>query len=264
MHAWIIDAFTDTQFAGNPAGVVLLDAPADPVWMQQLAAELRHSETAFVRPIESGYELRWFTPAVEVDLCGHATLATAHALASSGLDGPFEFSTRSGPLTATIDGDGLIALDFPAKVVQPAEVPDGLLDTLGAGSIEGCYSNGIDWLIELASTSELSALAPNFAALAAIPCRGMVITAVADEGAEYDFGSRFFAPRVGVDEDPVTGSAHCALAPFWAERFGRNVLAAAQLSARGGRLEVEVRGDRVLLRGRAVTVLRGELASTGH
>jgi PhzF family phenazine biosynthesis protein len=258
VRAFVVDAFTSAAFAGNPAGVVLLDEAADASWMQALAAELKHSETAFVRPRDDGtYDLRWFTPAAEVDLCGHATLATAHVLHASGAPGPYVFDTRSGLLTATVHGAS-IELDFPATPVHPSGEPDGLADALGTRPV-GTYSNGTDALVEVADAGTVAALTPDIRALAAVECRGVVVTAAASPGADHDFVSRFFAPRVGVDEDPVTGSAHCALAPFWADRLGRTRMVGEQLSPRGGRVGVEVRGERVLLSGSAVTVLAGDL-----
>jgi PhzF family phenazine biosynthesis protein len=259
MRALVVDAFTDVAFRGNPAGVVLLDAAADPAWMQQVAAELKHSETAFVRRRDDGdHDLRWFTPAVEVDLCGHATLASTHALAEGGAGSRFRFHTRSGILTTTVDGDGLIGMDFPAQPPAPIEEPAGLQDALGV-RVRGVYGNGIDVLAEVEDESVVAGLAPDVEALRAVECRGVTVTAAAAEGGDEDFVSRFFAPRVGVAEDPVTGSAHCLLTPFWAARLGRSTMSARQLSVRGGRLRVELRGERVVLRGSAVTVLEGTL-----
>jgi PhzF family phenazine biosynthesis protein len=226
--------------------------------MQSVAAELRHSETAFVVPRDdNGFDLRWFTPVAEVQLCGHATLATAHVLAGRGGAGPFAFHTHSGVLTAGVVA-GEIELNFPAQSPAPIDPPPGLADALGV-SPTATFGNGVDVLVEVADEQAVRELAPNITALARVDCRGVIVTATADEQPDTDFVSRFFAPRVGVNEDPVTGSAHCALAPFWAQRLGRNSLVGAQLSARGGRVGVEVRGDRVLLRGRAVTVLDGSL-----
>ncbi len=261
MRAFVVDAFTSSAFAGNPAGVVLPPEPVDAAWMQQVAAEFRHAETAFLlaRP-DGSYDLRWFTPLVEVDLCGHATLASAHVLASIGVPGPITFHTRGGPLTATMDGAAIV-LDFPACPVTSVDEPDGLSAALGIEML-GVYANGTDLLVEVADAARVAAVSPDFAALAAVECRGVIVTAPAAIGAaedDHDFVSRFFAPRVGVDEDPVTGSAHCALGPFWGARLGRDTLTGVQLSARGGRVGVELRGSRVLLRGSAVTVLDGEL-----
>jgi PhzF family phenazine biosynthesis protein len=237
--------------------VVLLDAPSSDEWMQDVAAELRHSETAFVVPRADGsYHLRWFTPVAEVRLCGHATLAAAHVLASRGANAPFAFHTHSGVLTAAVD-DGNVTLDFPSQPPAPIDEPDGLADALRVAP-RATYGNGVDVLVEVADEATVRGLAPDIAALRGVDCRGVIVTAAADR-TDADFVSRFFAPRVGVDEDPVTGSAHCALAPFWAQRFGRRSLVGAQLSPRGGRIAVDLRGDRVLLHGRAVTVLDGSL-----
>jgi PhzF family phenazine biosynthesis protein len=259
VRIFVVDAFTDHAFSGNPAGVVLLDDAADAGWMQHVAAEMRHAETAFVRSRPAGgFELRWFTPAAEVDLCGHATLASAHALRSDGAAGPFSFHTRSGVLTAAVAGDGTISLDFPAKPVRAVDEPAGLADALGAAPV-GVYGNGMDLFAELADEAAVAALAPDLHALAALEHRGVCVTAVAGTGTDGDFVSRFFAPAVGVDEDPVTGSTHCALGPFWAERLGRARLTGVQRSHRGGRVGVILDGGRVTLIGQAVTVLDGEL-----
>jgi PhzF family phenazine biosynthesis protein len=237
---------------------VLLDSPADAAWMQHVAAELRHSETAFVVPrSDGGYDLRWFTPLAEVRLCGHATLAAGHVLAERGARGPFAFHTHSGVLTAALD-DGDIVLDFPAQPPVPVGTPVGLAAALGVKPLAS-YGNGVDVLVEVADEATVRSVIPDIEALHDVECRGVIVTAQADEGSDADFVSRFFAPRVGVDEDPVTGSAHCALAPFWSQRLGKTALVGAQLSPRGGRIAVELRGERVLLRGRAVTVLDGSL-----
>ena len=259
MRAFVVDAFTDVPFHGNPAGVVLLDEPAAADWMQAVAAELKHSETAFAlqRP-DGDHDLRWFTPAVEVDLCGHATLATTHTLARAGAGPSFVFHTRSGPLSAQVLDDGSITMDFPAQPPHPVDEPAGLTEALGAPA-RSVHGNGIDVLVELADEPTVAGLAPDIAKLRRVDCRGVTVTAPAS--GDGDFVSRFFAPRVGVDEDPVTGSAHCMLAPFWAARLNRSAMMARQLSARGGRLGVEVHGDRVMLRGRAVTVLDGSLTA---
>lgn len=268
MRMLVVDAFTDRPFGGNPAGVCPLETPADPEWMQRVAAEMRHSETAFVRPVDEAdadYELRWFTPVVEVALCGHATLATAHALYDTGLfpaDRPVRFRTlRSGVLTVTRDAGGSLEMDFPARPPEQAPAPEGLAEALGAEI--GWTGRNVenDLLVEVADEKTVRGLAPDVAALARIDARGVVPTAVADPGRDYDFVSRFFAARVleGDGEDPVTGSAHCMLAPFWAGRTGRDELTGYQASARGGRVGTRLRGDRVILTGRAVTVLDGDL-----
>jgi PhzF family phenazine biosynthesis protein len=256
---FVIDAFSDVAFRGNPAGVVLVDAPVEPSWMQDVAAELKHSETAFVSSRRDGaYDLRWFTPLAEVDLCGHATLATTHALASIGIGSPFVFMTRSGPLRTSFTRDGAIEMEFPAQPPEPIDPPAGLVDALGVTPVS-VHGNDTDLLVELPDAATVARLRPDIAALRELECRGVAVTAAAEDGADHDFVSRFFAPRVGVDEDPVTGSAHCALAPFWSARLGRTSMTGVQLSARGGRVGVEVNGDRVVLRGRAVTVLEGTL-----
>ena len=263
-----VDAFTSEPFRGNPAAVCLLDAPRDVAWMQAVAAEMNLAETAFVSPENGAHRLRWFTPAVEVPLCGHATLASAHVLWDVGAVGaPDEIrvETLSGRLTAALE-DGWIRLDFPALPPrsEACTPPDGLLDALGIDSARvhevprPHASDGPSWLAELASEAELLALRPDFRALAAI--RGHAVIATArGTGSGRDFVSRFFAPKLGIDEDPVTGSAHCSLAPFWCARLGRDTLTGVQLSARTGIVRVRTRGARVELSGQAVTVLRGEL-----
>jgi PhzF family phenazine biosynthesis protein len=250
----VIDAFTDVPFRGNPAAVCVVDEPEDEGWMQRVAREMNLSETAFVRPIERGYELRWFTPRTEVKLCGHATLASAFALwATDALahDVAARFHTLSGWLTCRREGDW-IAMDFPARPVEPAEPPAGLCEALGCRPV-AAGANGMDLLVELADAAAVRALRPNFAALADLPVRGAIATSRGDEPG-IDFVSRFFAPAVGVEEDPVTGSAHCALGPYWSARLGKADLVARQVSPRGGTLRVGVRGERVELRGQAVRV----------
>ncbi|MBL8726962.1 MAG: PhzF family phenazine biosynthesis protein [Planctomycetes bacterium] len=254
-----VDAFADRAFTGNPAAVCLLTASRPARWMQAVAAEMSLSETAFVRPTARGFSLRWFTPRTEVDLCGHATLATAHVLWEEGIAaaaGRLRFQTRSGVLTAGRHGAG-VELDFPARVATACRPPAGLLGALGVKP-RAVARNQDDLLVELASAAQVRAVAPDLATLAQLPVRGVIVTARAADR-RHDFVSRFFAPRVGVDEDPVTGSAHCALAPYWAAKLGRAALRGHQASARGGTVEVELRGDRVLLRGGAVTVVRGQL-----
>ncbi|WP_067829275.1 PhzF family phenazine biosynthesis protein [Actinomadura kijaniata] len=268
MRMLIVDAFTDRPFGGNPAGVCLLEAPADPAWMQRVAAEMRHSETAFVRPLadaDADFELRWFTPVVEVALCGHATLATAHALYATGTvppDRPVRFRTlRSGVLTVARTADGGLEMDFPARPPEPAPAPDGLAEALGVPIGWTGRNAEQDVIVEVADERTVRELTPDIAALARIDARGVVPTAAAAPGQGHDFVSRFFAARIleGDGEDPVTGSAHCALAPFWAARLGRDELTGYQASARGGLVGTRLRGDRVLLSGRAVTVLDGTL-----
>jgi len=254
-----VNAFTDRPFAGNPAAVCLLDCLPDDRWLQHVAAQMNLSETAFLLPEAGEFRLRWFTPAVEVDLCGHATLAAAHVLWEAGRlapERPASFRTRSGPLTATRDGDR-IEMDFPALRPEPCPPPAGLAEALGAAPTAVCR-NRMDYLVELSSAADIRELRPDFARLAALPVRGVIVTARGDDGA-HDFVSRFFAPAVGVAEDPVTGSAHCCLGPYWGERLGKTDLRAFQASARGGVVSVRLVGDRVRLGGRAITVLRGEL-----
>jgi PhzF family phenazine biosynthesis protein len=260
IKCWQVDAFTDRPFAGNPAAVCWLESEADAAWMQAVAAEMNLSETAFVRRLAEGFELRWFTPAVEVDLCGHATLATAHALWTTGIaesGPPLRFHTRSGILTCTRT-DGFIELDFPSLPASAASPEHGLLDALGVDDPEFVGKTRFDYLVVLDSPEKVRSLRPEFRKLAAVPARGVIVTARCHEP-PYDFISRFFAPAVGVDEDPVCGSAHCCLAPFWAERLQKQELLAYQASARGGVLRLRLNGDRVILGGQAVTVWQGEL-----
>jgi PhzF family phenazine biosynthesis protein len=254
-----VDAFTDTPFAGNPAAVCLLPAPRDEGWMQSVAREMNLSETAFLVRQADGYALRWFTPAVEVALCGHATLASAHVLWEDGhlpSAQQARFHTRSGLLTGDRAGEW-IELDFPAKREEPAQAPAGLAEALGAAP-KYVGRNQFDYLVEVDGESTVRGLTPNHAALAALPVRGVIVTSRADSS-DYDFVSRFFAPGSGVPEDPVTGSAHCALGPFWQSRLGKSDLVAYQASPRGGVVRVRVAGERVKLGGKAVTILRGEL-----
>lgn len=264
-----VDAFTNRPFGGNPAAVCVMEGPAEEGWMQGVALEMNLSETAFLYPEpadQGAYRLRWFTPKAEVDLCGHATLATAHALWSEGhLDRsvPARFHTKSGPLTATLR-DGWITLDLPATPLcrpgaSPVRAePDELARVFG-GEVEHVGFSKFDGFVVLATERALRELRADTAAVAALPVRGVIVTAKA-ETPGFDFVSRFFAPSVGVDEDPVCGSAHCCLGPYWGERLGKSDLVAYQASPRGGVLKVGLRGDRIYLSGQAVTTLRGELA----
>lgn len=256
-----VDAFTAEPFRGNPAAVCVLPAARDAGWMQLVAREMNLSETAFlVRRADGSYDLRWFTPAVEVDLCGHATLASAHALWESGelaAEAQARFHTRSGLLTAERLADGWIELDFPATVPAEGEVPAELATALGITPRRVLRSH-FDYLVEVNDETAVRALAPDFGVLRRLQVRGVIVTARA-ETAPYDFVSRFFAPGAGIDEDPVTGSAHCALAPYWAPLLGKQEFRAYQASARGGELRVRLAGDRVKLAGQARTMLRGEL-----
>ena len=257
-----VDAFAATLFSGNPAAVCLLEEPRDAVWMQSVAGEMNLSETAFLRGRPDGaFDLRWFTPAVEVDLCGHATLAAAHVLWEQGVGGPpgeLRFHTRSGLLAARRCGDW-IQLDFPADPARPAAAPHGLLAAL---DVEPRYlgRGRFDYLVEIESEAAVRGLRPDLHRLRAVDTRGVIVTARASTPG-FDFVSRFFAPASGVDEDPVTGSAHCCLGPYWSRRTGRDDLTAYQASPRGGVVRVRVGGDRVLLLGQAVTVFRAEFAS---
>jgi PhzF family phenazine biosynthesis protein len=258
----VVDAFTDEPFRGNPAGVCLLDEPAPADWMQAVAAEMRHAETAFLVPGDGAWGLRWFTPVLEVDLCGHATVASAHVLWTLGrapLDRAIAFDTRSGRLGARRDG-AWIVLDLPVDRPAPAEVPPTLVGALGVEPerVATILRARFDWLVEVDAAATVASLAPDLVALRAIPSRGVIVTAPGDAPG-VDFVSRFFAPAAGVDEDPVTGSAHCALAPHWAPRLGRPDLVGRQLSPRGGTVRVRLGDDRVEVGGRAVTVLTGEL-----
>lgn len=253
-----VDAFADHLFAGNPAAVCLLDVWPDTETLRRAAGENNLSETAFVIPGAKGkWAIRWFTPAVEVDLCGHATLAAAHVLFEErGLGGEdLVFTSRSGDLRVERLADGALGMDFPVATTTPAGVSPTLVEGLGGYPTE--VGTGVDCLCVFDVEAMVRELQPDFRVLARLPYRGIVVTAPADE-AGVDFVSRFFAPAAGVDEDPVTGSSHCALAPFWAKRLGKNRLEARQLSERGGRLTCEARGNRVFLEGRALTYLRGE------
>ena len=254
-----VDAFTDKAFAGNPAAVCLLTEPRDAAWMQAVAREMNLSETAFLLREADGYRLRWFTPAVEVELCGHATLASAHTLSEAGELKPNEqarFHTLSGLLTAERKGDW-IELNFPAQPVEPTSAPLDVARALGATPIfVGRYR--FDFLVEVQSEQVLRTIKPDFALVQKLPARGLVVTS-RSTSPDYDFVSRFFAPQVGVPEDPVTGSAHCALGPYWSGKLKKTEFVAYQASARGGVIRVRLDGDRVRLGGQAVTVLRGEL-----
>ena len=255
----VVDAFTSKPFAGNPAAVCLLPGPADEGWMQAVACEMNLSETSFLVRRADGFALRWFTPAVEVDLCGHATLAAAHVLWEQGhlpAAEPARFHTRSGLLTARRRGPN-IELDFPAKDAEPCTAPEGLATALGAQP-RWVGRNHFDYLVELDSEQALRALKPDHGRLAQLPVRGVIVTAAAST-LGFDFVSRFFAPGAGIAEDPVTGSAHTCLGPFWGRRLGKSEMVGYQASPRGGVVGVRLAGPRVFLEGQAVTVWHGEL-----
>lgn len=258
-----IDAFTSRPFRGNPAAVCLLDGERDAQWMQDVAAEMNLSETAYLlRRGDGDWSLRWFTPGAEVALCGHATLASAHALWEEQLLGANEtarFQTKSGLLTAERRGD-LIELDFPATPERRTDAPAGLLESLGISDAMYVGRTDFDYLVEVPDEEILRGLNPDHALLRNIPVRGVIVTSRSSTP-EFDFVSRWFGPAVGVEEDPVTGSSHCCLAPYWAPRLGRNELVGWQASKRGGSVRVRLDGDRVKLGGHAVTVLRGELVA---
>lgn len=254
-----VDAFTDRVYGGNPAAVCVLSSTRSDDWMQNVAMEMNLSETAFLQRENGAYRLRWFTPTTEVDLCGHATLASAHVLWQDGHLQPgatAEFSTRSGRLSAARSGDWIM-LDFPAIQTVSAPPPAGLLEGLKLKTV-AVGRNVLDYLVELESADLVRALEPDFNQLQRVAARGVIVTAASDDP-RFDFISRFFAPAFGVNEDPVTGSAHCALGPYWGPRLSKSELTGFQASRRGGIVRVELKGERVQLGGHAVTVMRGEL-----
>jgi PhzF family phenazine biosynthesis protein len=257
-----VDAFTNRPFAGNPAAVCVLDQPQPDEWMQAIALEMNLSETAFLLREADGYRLRWFTPAVEVPLCGHATLASAHVLWSEGYLDRAEtatFHTQSGILTAQCQGDW-IELNFPANRSQPAVASPELMAALEEVTCKTVLENSLGYFVELESEAAVRQLNPNFAAMRSLPVAHVLVTSQAEAGSEFDFVSRFFAPGMGIDEDPVTGAAHCCLAPFWRDRLQKDEFLAYQASPRGGVMKVRYDGgDRVFLLGQAVIVMRGEL-----
>jgi len=254
-----IDAFTNEPFKGNPAAVCILEKPANEQWMQNIASEMNLSETAFLVPGTDGFDLRWFTPTTEVDLCGHATLASAHALWQERVvpaNQSARFNTRSGLLTARLNAEW-IELDFPANTVEAVQPPEGLTEALGV-DIKFIGWDETDYLVEVENEKIIRGLRPDLKALKTFPARGIIVTSRADLE-KYDFVSRFFAPGAGIDEDPVTGSAHCSLGPFWATRLNKQEMLGYQASTRGGVVRVTLKEDRVLLGGQAVTVFQGEL-----
>ncbi len=256
---YIVDSFTDKPFAGNPAAVYLHDAPLEEAYMLRLANELNLSETAFVQATAEGYRLRWFTPATEVELCGHATLAAAHVLYEQGVvakDKSIIFNTLSGALGASLH-DGLIALDFPQEAPAPTEAPELLLQSI---PVEITYigKNRFDYVLELSSAKAVKNLEPDFIKMAKINSRGVIVTACADE-VGFDIISRCFYPQVGINEDPVTGSAHCALGPYWQQKLQKSSIMAYQASSRGGHMLLELINNRILLKGKAVSVMENKL-----
>ena len=254
-----VDSFTDKKYSGNPAAVCLLGEAADENWMQAVAREMNLSETAFLFPDRKGYNLRWFTPLSEVDLCGHATLASAHVLFENGhleKDEVALFYTRSGELKARL-ADGLIEMDFPVVPVRECNAPNGLIEALGVKPRFIGHA-GQDYLVEVDDEDSVRSVMPDFNRLAKIAVRCVIVTSKCKDG-PYDFITRVFAPSVGVNEDPATGSVHCALGPFWEMFLGKNTFAAYQASSRGGVIHIRIKGDRVLLSGNAITVMRAEL-----
>ncbi|MBD2204903.1 PhzF family phenazine biosynthesis protein [Calothrix sp. FACHB-1219] len=256
-----VDAFTNKPFAGNPAAVCVLPTPESDRWMQNVAQEMNLSETAFLVKQDDGFNLRWFTPTVEVPLCGHATLASAHVLWSEGHLSPDKvarFYTKSGVLIAAKQGEW-IELDFPVNHSQPIAVPEELSQALGV-ACKSVVQNSLGYLVEVESEDLVRQLQPNFQQLKSLPVADVIVTSITQADSEYDFISRFFAPGLGINEDPVTGAAHCCLAAYWRDRLGKDEFLAYQASSRGGVVKVRYPGgDRVYLAGQAVTVMRGEL-----
>lgn len=258
-----VDAFTDQPFTGNPAAVVLLRENADRAWMLKVAQEMNLSETAFVYPLGDHFGLRWFTPRVEVELCGHGTLSTAHVLWETGtvpVGESIRFSTLSGLLGAREVG-GVIELDFPAGDLTPVELPAGVIEAVGGEPVFSGVSSE-KWLLEYRTEQEILDLKPDFIALSRISGRGLIVTSRSDRDG-VDFVSRYFAPWIGINEDPVTGSAHTILGPYWGARLGRREMTAHQVSARGGVIHLRLAGDRVYIGGKAVTVFKGTLYDSG-
>ncbi|GLX66862.1 PhzF family phenazine biosynthesis protein [Paenibacillus glycanilyticus] len=259
---YMVDAFTDEPFRGNPAAVCLCDKPEDERWMQQVAAEMNLSETAFLVPIDDGYDLRWFTPETEVDLCGHATLASAYILWHTGrlrFNQTARFVTKSGVLTVAYNAaDGWMTMDFPEEAPQPVHAPESLIQGLG---LIPRYTgkNRMDYIVEVDSEQTVRSLKPDQQQLMAAGGRGVIVTAKAAAGSPYDFVSRAFYPNAGIMEDPVTGSAHCALAPYWSRRLRKQALTGYQASSRGGIVKVSASGGRVLLTGQAKMIMQGAL-----
>jgi PhzF family phenazine biosynthesis protein len=261
-----VDAFTERPFTGNPAAVVVLDESPPEEWMAAVARETAVSDTAFViqeASADADFRLRWFTPRMEVELCGHATLAAAHCLLDDGASAPIRFATSSGVLTVSRDGDGSLVMDFPAWPPVPIDMPPGLVEALGVPvAWTGKSDNNFFLLALLADEAAVRELSPDIARLARLDAEAVIVTAAANARQAYDFVSRVFAPKAGINEDPVTGSSHTVLAPYWADRLGRTSLAGFQASTRSGLVRVQVKGDRVAIAGRAVTVVEGVLTST--
>lgn len=263
MEIFHVDAFTDRKFSGNPAGVCVLPRAATEQWMQDVAREVSHPETAFLVRDGAGFGLRWFTPTVEVELCGHATLASAHVLWEQGVVEPAEairFQTKSGVLKARRTG-GWIELEFPALPAKQVKAPPGLEKAIGAKA-RYVGKSRFDYLCEVDSEETVRGLEPDPRLVAALPMRGVIVTAKSSTKG-FDFVSRFFAPKVGIDEDPVTGTAHCVVAPFWGARLAKKEMTGYQASSRGGTVRVGLGGSKVLLGGKAVTVMRSELLGEG-
>ena len=261
MKIYHVDAFAGAPFAGNPAAVCVLEHPKVAAWMQHVAGEINLSETAFLIRQGDGYNLRWFSPGAEVDLCGHATLASAFVLfdtKAAKSDLPIRFYTKSGLLQAKLADEEWIELDFPATPETEAEAPEGLLDGLGIEKALYVGKNIFDYLVEIESEAALRELKPNFSLLGRVPARGVIVTCKSGKD-EFDFLSRCFFPALGINEDPVTGSAHCCLGPYWGKRLGKEELVGCQASQRGGLVRVRQEGERVYLKGQAVIVMRGEL-----
>lgn len=255
---YTVDSFAEAPFRGNPAGVCFLMGKQTSAWMQQIAREMNLSETAFFMQSERGYHLRWFTPTTEVELCGHATLAAAHIIWETGMLAHEEeilFETLSGDLRARVH-EGWIELDFPAETPVPCDLPPGLVEALGCSSPKAMLKNRFDYFLVFDEESEIEAMAPDFRALGGIETRGVVVTSLSQQPG-IDYKCRFFGPAVGVDEDPVTGSAHCAIGPYWAGILERKTVNGFQSSERGGMVQVALAGERALLRGKAVTVMQG-------
>ena len=268
MQLRTVDAFTDVPFTGNPAAVVFLDEGPSAEWMAAVARETGVSDTAFVIPEpaeDADFRIRWFTPAAEVDLCGHATLASAHCLFEDGAGGPIRFASRSGVLTVTRLGDGSLAMDFPASSPTEIDARRTASTALG-GRVEwtGQTQDGFFLLALLADERSVRDLVPDLSAIGGLDFSAIIVTAVAEPEQSHDFVSRLFAPKVGIPEDPVTGSSHTVLGPFWADRLGRSSLVGLQASSRPGRIGVEVVGDRVTITGRATTVLHGQLTAVAQ